>query len=405
MTELLTPRSEERPAGDPAAEARPRRAGYWLFASHLFAIFSLAASNLLLGLGLLSIPWTGRPWPRLGRRARRWLLWLGVYVVLFGVSVLLSAEPRVSARSLWSVFNLVAPVLALLLVRSEADVRRIVRGLILLAALLAAMGLVQYLLGQNDLDHRIRASLSHYMTFAGVLLACDCLLLAWLFCGDGWRRAWAWAALVAIQLALLGSYTRNAWVALVVVVTVLILVRSPKLLLAYVPLAVILAALAPAPILERFVSIADLEDPSNYDRLCMAAASIDMVKERPIFGLGPKMVSRRYTIYRRPTAPRYWVPHLHNSYLSVLAERGLASLAAFLALLGLGGAEAWRRLRAEGGLAGPRADLYVGVLLALLAFMVAGLFEDNWADTEVQRVILFLLALPFCLGHGDSAAD
>ena len=48
-------------------------------------------------------------------------------------------------------------------------------------------------------------------------------------------------------------------------------------------------------------------------------------------------------------------------------------------------------------MAGPRRDLYLGMLLALLAFAVAGLFEDNWADTEVQRILLFLLALPFCL--------
>ena len=28
---------------------------------------------------------------------------------------------------------------------------------------------------------------------------------------------------------------------------------------------------------------------------------------------------------------------------------------------------------------------------------VAGLFEHNWGDTEVQRVVLAVLALPFCL--------
>lgn len=384
------------PATQPVAD-RPQRFGFWLFAAHLFAIFSLAASNLLLGFGLLALPWTVRPLQPLGPRARRWLFWLGIYIALLAVSIILSAEPLISSEVAWSVFNLGVPLLALLLVRSEKDVRRIVRGLIFLATLLAGIGLVQYFLGQNDLDNRIRASLSHYMTFAGVLLVCDCLLLAWVVCGDGWKKVWAWVALVVIQLALLGSYTRNAWVALVVVVTFLILLKAPKMLLAYIPLGILLAALAPAPILDRFASIADLEDPSNYDRLCMAAASLDMIKERPIFGLGPEMVSRRYTIYRQPTAPRYWVPHLHSSYLSLAAERGLASLAAFLALVGLAVVQAWRRLEAEGGLEGPRADLYLGALLSLLAFCVAGLFEDNWADTEVQRVILFVMILPFCL--------
>ena len=51
------------------------------------------------------------------------------------------------------------------------------------------------------------------------------------------------------------------------------------------------------------VSITDLKDLSNYDRLCMLEAGMTMVKERPLFGLGPEMVERRYPIYRSPTAP------------------------------------------------------------------------------------------------------
>ena len=388
--------ASKAPAEVPVAADRRSRFGLGLYAAHLFSLFSLAASNILLGVSLLAAPWTVRGGRPLSREARRWVWCLGLYVVLKLVSVALSYDPRISAGSLGEIFNLTSPLLALLLIRRERDARRIVKLVILLAALLAALGLVQYLLGNDDLQSRIRGSLSHYMTFAGVLLIGDCLLLAWIACGDGRRRLWAWVALAAINLALLGSYTRNAWVALLVVVTVLVVVRAPKFLWAYLPVTALLLVLVPQPMLSRFVSIADLHDPSNYDRLCMVSAGLDMVKERPIFGIGPAMVSRRYTIYRHPTAPRFWVPHLHNSYLNLAAERGLVSLAAFLALLGLSARQAWRRLRLEGGLRGPRADLFLGVLLVLLGFCVAALFEDNWADAEVQRVLVFVLALPFC---------
>jgi hypothetical protein len=37
------------------------------------------------------------------------------------------------------------------------------------------------------------------------------------------------------------------------------------------------------------------------------------------------------------------------------------------------------------------------VIAALFAFSVAGLFENNWGDTEVQRLALLLLAAPYCL--------
>ncbi len=372
------------------------RIGVGLYAAHLFSIFSLAVSNGVLGLTLLSLPKAApRPFIPLGRDARRWLQWLGLYVCLMVLATLFSYDPAVSAQRLSSIFNLTAPVLGLMLIRTELEARRIVKVIVVLGLLLSIAGLVQFSLGQDDLGNRIRGSLSHYMTFAGVLLLSDCLLIAWLIFGRGTKRWWAWLALATINLALLGSYTRNAWLGLLAAVTLLLWVKKPKLLLAYLPVGALLALFLPAPILQRVVSIVDLRDTSNYDRLCMATAGLHMIAERPLLGLGPEMVSSRYTIYRHPTAPRFSVPHLHNSFLDIAAERGLVSLFAFLALIFSSLRVALRRLKAEGGPAGPRGDLYLGVLAAVLAFCVAGFFEDNWADTEVQRVLLFVLILPF----------
>ena len=91
------------------------------------------------------------------------------------------------------------------------------------------------------------------------------------------------------------------------------------------------------------------------------------------------------------------MPHLHNSYVQLAAERGLPALAAFLLLLALSGRAAWRAYRAGLAAGGRFSDLHLGAIAALGAFAVAGLFEHNWGDTEVQRMAVFLLALPFCL--------
>ena len=90
-----------------------------------------------------------------------------------------------------------------------------------------------------------------------------------------------------------------------------------------------------------------------------------MIEERPFFGIGPELVKRRYGIYREPTAPRLETPHLHNAYLQIGAERGLVSLTAFLWLLGSSSWAAVRGFRREGGVRGPRADLWLGCLLAV----------------------------------------
>ena len=338
------------------------------------------------------------PW---GRTPALWIF-LGLYVLLYGSAILASYELGVSARGATEVFTLTSLFMAPLLLRRERQVRFVVDALVAVAALLACQGLSQYLFGYGDIDRRIRGPFSTYMTFSGFLLICDLLLVASMVYARRWRSVWRWGALAVINAALLGSYTRNAWVGLMVALTVLALIRAPRLLLASGPAAVLFLVLAPVPLVHRVTSIFNPRDISNYDRLCMLKAGVTMVRESPVFGIGPDVVRHRYALYRPPSAPRYNVPHLHNSLLQLAAERGLPALASYLGLTLAAMTLAWRRFRLEGGTGGARADLWIGALLAILAFNVAGLFENNWGDAEVQRTALFALAIPFCLEAADA---
>jgi O-antigen ligase len=133
----------------------------------------------------------------------------------------------------------------------------------------------------------------------------------------------------------------------------------------------------------------------------MAQAGWSMVRERPLVGQGPDMVEVRYPLYRLPDAPRREVPHLHDAFLQLAAERGLPALVALLLLLAIPVGRALAAYRREAGRRGPRADLWLGVVSAVVAFAVAGLFENNWGDVEVQRLVLVLLAVPYGLVESE----
>jgi len=398
-------------------DSRWRRAAYAGYALHLFTVFALALSNILLGLtlalSLRAVAWRRVRW----RVLQPVLLPMGFYLVFLTASILLSYDVRTSLFSFGETFAMATLYLGPLLVRGERELRRVVDGMIAVAALLALRGLAQYLsLRFGELDQRIRGPFSHYMTFSGVLLICDVLLVTQMVCGRGARSPWRWGALALINAALVGTMTRGAWVALGGSLLCLLAIhgspgqdeaaahrgrgRRYAAACALALLAVFLVV--PDSVLRRATSIFDLRDTSNYDRLCMIDAGLHMIAERPLVGLGPDMVDRRYEIYRQPTAPRYWVPHLHDSFLEIAAERGLPSLAAYLWMMAAGVRLAWRRYRAAGRLAGPRVDLYLGSILALLAFNLAGLFENNWGDAEVKRLALFVLMIPFCLELADA---
>lgn len=367
------------------------------YALHLLTVFGIALSNIFLGLTILTSGYALRrepiPWKTLKPLYRP----LGLYVLLLAAAIVASSDPRGSAGSLSELTSLATLFLGPLLIRGEGAVRRLVDALTVVGTAIALYGLAQFAIGYGGLEHRIRGPFSHWMTFAGVLLLCDLLLVSRLVVDRASRKAWRFAAVVILTAGLVGSLTRGAFVALVVALTVLLAVRRPRALAALLPAGLLFVLLAPVPVLSRMLSIGELSDPSNYDRLCMWDAGLHMVAERPVFGIGPDMVQSRYPLYRHPTAPRYWVPHLHDTFLELAAERGLPALASYLWMMAVPIGFAARRFRREGGFAGPRADLYLGSALALIGFNLAGLFEFNWGDTEVQRIVLFLLALPFCL--------
>ena len=266
--------------------------------------------------------------------------------------------------------------------------KRLVAALAVATTILAVWGVIQFLQGDNNLDHRIQGPLSHYMLFAGCVLLGSVVAIAELLLNPT-RRVWLLLPPALLgPLALLLSYTRNAWVGLTAALLLLAAVWRRRLLLLYPVLALALWLVFPRPVLDRVVSIFDLRQSANYDRVCMAISGIQMIRDHPITGVGLDMVSRLYPLYRRDDAPRWSVPHLHNNLLQIAAERGLPALAAYLWLLGAFFAVTWRGLPK---LSGRRRAAVAASLASVLAISIAGLFEYNFWFANVQYTTLVLM--------------
>ncbi len=113
--------------------------------------------------------------------------------------------------------------------------------------------------------------------------------------------------------------------------------------------------------------------------------------------VGPGQLKHLYPGVATAEAMRRSTSHLHNTPLQITVERGVIGLVTwlwiFVAFL-VRGTALLRRLPAEAG--GDRA-LVLGSLAAVVTFLIAGLFEYNFGDTEVLLVVLALMALPFAL--------
>jgi len=143
----------------------------------------------------------------------------------------------------------------------------------------------------------------------------------------------------------------------------------------------------------------DLNDPTNRDRRAMLVVGAGMVRDHPIFGVGPEMVQRVYADYRPEYAVNATNPHLHNVPVQIAAERGLPALLAWLWFVVVAGRDLTRRVWSG------RSPAVAGAgLAALVAMLTAGLFEYNFGDSEFLMLFLGLLTLPFAADTTDGAS-
>ena len=293
---------------------------------------------------------------------------------------------------------LIVPVVAMFARGERAT--RVVDVVIAFGAASAVVGILQSgVFGYNTLDTRPVGPLSHWMTFSGVLMLATGAAVARLLFA---RKEWVWPAIAvpALLAALALSLTRNAYLGTGAAVAVLMLVRNWRLLLILPVAGLIVFLIAPGIVMTRINSIGDPNDLAARDRLAMLRMGVHMVRDHPLTGVGPEMVQRVYPEYRDPMAVNPTNPHLHNVPMQIAAERGLPALAAWLWFVVVASRDLWRQL-----LRGPAKALAGAGLAAMVAMLVAGLFEYNFGDSEFLMLFLGLITLPWAAARSEGAAN
>lgn len=377
-------------------QAGLRRAGFILIT------IALAATQVKLQIA----QWAGFAaialWVVLRARDGKWrdmptfMLPLGLYAGWTLLSAALSPQPLESLiDSKQLLLFLLVPATATFARGERAS--RVIDVIIAVGSASAVVGIAQYsMFGYNTLDNRAVGPLNHWMTFSGVLMLSAGAAIARLLAPG---REWVWPAIAvpALVVALFYTLTRNAMLGLLAAVGVLLSERNWKLLLILPIAAVVFVVAAPQSIVSRVESIWDLNDPSNRDRVAMWETGLGMIQDSPVTGVGPNMVPVRYAEFRSARAVNDVNPHLHNVPIQIAAERGLPALALWLWFVVAVGRDLWNQLRRNQA----RAVAGAGVA-AVVAMLVAGLFEYNFGDSEFLMLFLGLITLPWAATRSQS---
>lgn len=390
-------------------EADPRRVLLVLFVVGLAASISLSQLMLaVLALWLVAERRRGRlavSWPLAGP------------VVAFGawtlICALASAAPWDSVRTSRSTLMLATLWILLHALGVTARARWFATALFVAVAVVAALSIVQVATCGGERLYgkalalppvlssffgkceRAHGFYSIYMTLGGVLAVVLTLTLPRL--PHLRHRAAALAGFTVGAVAFALTLVRGAWLGFLMGMAVVALTLKRPVALAGGALVIVVTVLAVPGVWQRARTAVDVTDPTARERLAMWSAGLTLVREHPVIGIGPGQVKRLYPRYAPPEAVRRHTSHLHNTPLQLAVERGLVGLALWLWLFiafFVRTAGLLRRLPAE---ATADRALVAGSIAAIAAFLVNGLFEYNFGDTEVLLVAMSVMALPFAI--------
>jgi len=363
-------------------------------------------------LSLLTLLWLWRLRDPEARAAVRWPLWQPVvaFSAVSLVSALASGHPVTALGACKGLLLVAALYVTVDVLSGPEDGHRFLSALLAVATVAAAVGVLQTVVCPGPaadygspawLYHRCnraRGFFSIYMTLAGVLSLVLLANLPRLLPGARLPR-WPTLPWLVSLVGLLATYTRGAWLGFVVGVLALIPAtrKGRRLLLGGLIVLGLITLAGPQHLRQRFLTMGDPDDPTVKERVYMWRSGLTMWRQHPVLGVGPGGVKREYESYALPEAVKKRTGHVHNTPLQVLVERGVLGLAAWVWIWAAFYARGIRLLRRLPSEARQERALVAGSLAAITGFLIAGLSEYNFGDSEVVMVAWALMALPWAV--------
>jgi len=256
---------------------------------------------------------------------------------------------------------------------------------------------------------RVYSYLGNPNLLAGYLIPAVALSLVAIFAWHGWiRKSLAVIMLAANASCLVLTFSRGGWIGM------LIAILAAMVLLAYwwsvqlslfwrtwlLPIilgtfigALLLAVIFVEPVRLRLVSIfADRQDSSNNFRRNVWDAVLEMIRDRPIIGIGPghNSFNKIYPLYQRP---RYSALSAYSIFLETAVESGFVGLSCFIWLIiviintGLVQMRQFLKLRNQDGL------WLIGAIAAIFGMLGHGTVDTVWYRPEVNTLWWLMVAI------------
>jgi putative inorganic carbon (HCO3(-)) transporter len=408
-------------------ESRLLQWGDWIGLAMVMVLFALApyVSTTLIGVLMLA---AAAFWVllTLTDEAGVGMTPLHIMVVVYwGVMVLATAVSPVKGAALSGLIKLTLNMLLFLLM-ARVMRRERARSLLILAYVLTSLpvsivGLRQKFFGAEALATwtdanstladatRVYSFLGNPNLLAGYLIPAVVFSAAAVFVWPRWvPKGLALLATLVNTLCLIYTLSRGGWIGFVVAgfVMLALLVNywsiwfppfwkrwALPIMLGGAAAFLVVAVASVDALRERALSMfVGREDSSNNFRINVWAAVLEMIRDRPILGIGPgnEAFNAVYPLYQRP---RYTALSAYSVFLEITVEAGIIGLLVFLWLLVVAYSQGWRAIQYLRETQHRQGYWLIAAIAAQVGMLSHGLVDTVWYRPQISTLWWLTMAI------------
>ena len=271
--------------------------------------------------------------------------WIFAFTIAIAISALISISMKESIRIAMLMISFVLFYFVIInTVTTKKQLRGILYTLTVIATMTAIYGIYQYMFGDvysqawlddemfEDIRMRVYSTLENPNVYGEYLLLIIPIIVSLLWTEKGFFKKLFLLICTGITgLALILTFSRGCWLGILFAAFVFLVILDKRFIILGVIGILLLPFVLPDTIINRFMSIGNMQDSSTSYRVYIWMGTLAMLKDYWLSGVGMGITSFN-TIYPLYSYNNISAPHSHNLYLQVIVEYGFVG---FLTMVGV----------------------------------------------------------------------
>lgn len=326
--------------------------------------------------------------------------WIFAFMIVIAISSLISISMAESIKiALLMIAFTMFYFVVINVITTRKQLKVILYIMLVMATLTALYGIRQYMVGDvyaqawldedmfEDIKMRVYSTLENPNVYGEYLLLVIPFIAALFWTEKGWKKkVFVLMALGITGMALILTFSRGCWLGIIFGLTILALIIDKRFILVGILLLLLLPFILPATIMERFMSIGNMNDTSTSYRVYIWLGTLSMLRDYWLSGVGMGITSFN-TIYPLYSYHNIKAPHSHNLYLQLIVEYGMVG---FIVMLGV----IYQYFKMSIISMKQKKDIVLGGLMSgMIGFLLQSMTDHTWYNYRVVLIFWVIVAL------------